>query len=71
VNKSGEIVFVWGDPYGNNHGAILSSGSYCVFDVPPSAGANTDADGINDSGEIVGHYTPIGTSVFSGYEGKL
>ena len=71
MNKSGEIAFVWGDPYGNNHGAILSSGSYYVFDVPPSAGANTDADGINDSGEIVGHYTPKGTSIFSGYEGKL
>jgi hypothetical protein len=71
INKNGNIVFVWGDPYGNNHGAILNAGSYYVYDVPPSLGANTSADGINDTGEIVGHFTPTGTSVTSGYSGKL
>jgi hypothetical protein len=56
---------------GNNHGAILNAGSYYVYDVPPSLGANTSADGINDTGEIVGHFTPTETSVTSGYSGKL
>lgn len=64
-------MFLWQDPYGNSHGAMLKAGSYYVFDVPPSAGANTDADGINDSGEIVGHFTPTGSSNVEGWEGKL
>ena len=71
INKTGEVVFLWQDPYGNSHGAMLKAGSYYVFDVPPSAGANTDADGINDSGEIVGHFTPTGSSNVEGWEGKL
>jgi probable HAF family extracellular repeat protein len=71
INKDGDIVFVWGDPYGNNHGAMLKAGSYYVFDVPPSLGANTDADGINDAGEIVGHFTPTGSSNSEGWQGKL
>ena len=71
INKTGEIVFLWQDVYGNNHGALLDKGSYYVFDVPPSVGAGTDADGINDSGEIVGHFTPTGSSNFEGWSGKL
>lgn len=71
INSAGDIVFVWGDPYGNNHGALLNAGSYFVFDLPASLGTGTDADGINDSGAIVGHFTPTGTSVFGAYEGKL
>ncbi|MGA2005758.1 MAG: hypothetical protein ABSG70_20460 [Terriglobales bacterium] len=71
INKSGDIVFLWQDTYGNDHGAILNAGSYYVFDVPASYGASTDADGINTSGEIVGHFTPTGSSNFEGWEGKL
>lgn len=71
INKDGDVVFLWQDIYGNSHGAILKAGSYYIFDVPLSDGASTDADGINAAGEIVGHFTPTGTSVTSGYEGKL
>ncbi len=71
INTAGDIMFVWGDPYGNNHAALLNAGSYFVFDMPASLGSGTDADGLNDSGAIVGHFTPTGTSVFGAYEGKL
>jgi len=71
INTQGDIVFVWGDRYGNNHAAILNAGSYYVFDVPASLGTGTDADGVNDFGQIVGHFTPTGTSVFEAYSGKL
>ncbi len=71
INSAGDIVFLWQDIYGNDHGAILEKGSYYVFDVPPADGASTDADGINSSGEIVGHYTPTGSSNTEGWEGKL
>ena len=71
INKAGDVVFLWGDPNYNFHGAILSKGAYYIFDVPPSLGAGTDADGINDTNEIVGHFTPTGTSVTQAYDGKL
>jgi hypothetical protein len=71
INKDGNVVFLWQDVYGNNHGALLDNGSYYVFDVPASAGSSTDADGINDSGELVGHFTPTGSSNTEGWQGKL
>jgi hypothetical protein len=71
INKAGEVVFLWLDYYSNAHGAILDGGSYYVFDVPASDGVGTDADGINDSGEMVGHFTPTGSSNVQGWEGKL
>jgi len=71
INKDGSVVFLWQDTYGNNHGALLDNGAYYVFDVPASSGSGTDADGINDSGELVGHYTPTGSSNTEGWDGKL
>jgi uncharacterized membrane protein len=52
------------DAAGNSHGFLLDQGSYTTLDVPGSI--NTYANGINDSGQIVGgYYTDVrGTQGF-------
>lgn len=71
INTNGDVVFLWQDIYGNNHGGTLSKGAYYVFDVPAADGTGTDAGGLNDTGTIVGHFTPAGSSSVEGFSGKL
>jgi probable HAF family extracellular repeat protein len=41
---------------GGTHGFLLDQGSYTTLDVPGSSSRFTVANGINDSGQIVGYY---------------
>ena len=52
INNRDEIVGVWIDSHNVHHGFILSEGRFRTIDLP---GATfTNAQGINDRGEIVG-----------------
>lgn len=68
INKNGDIVYSWYDGNGNVHGGLFSSGSFYLLDEP--AGSSTRADGINDSGLIVGRYLPAGSTQFKGFKGQ-
>ena len=54
INNRGEIGGVYFDADGNQHGFVLSNGTYTSIDVP--GGANTGVFSINATGEIVGSY---------------
>ena len=68
INPSGEIVGVYTDAVGKQHGFLLSGGQFTTIDVPGAlAGVAgtlpTVARGISPSGEIVGQYTtPVNSS---------
>jgi probable HAF family extracellular repeat protein len=67
INKSGNVVYTWYDFYGVDHGALLVSGSYYIFD--DASGTSTRADGINDSNLIVGRFLQTGsTTLYDGYK---
>jgi hypothetical protein len=68
INKTGNVVYSWQDFYGNFHGAILSAGSYYIFDAPN--GNNTRNDGLNDSNIFVGRFNPNGNQNYDGFTGK-
>ena len=56
INNRGQIIGDYGDPNGiNNHGFVITTGKFSVFDYPGTL--STQGYGINDSGEIVGSYT--------------
>ena len=46
------------NPPADRHAALKKGNDYYVFDFP--GGINSGALGINDSGEIVGFYSPAG-----------
>jgi hypothetical protein len=50
----GDIVGVTIDSSGNDHGFLLSDGSFTAIDVPGAG--STDANDINPRGDIVGDY---------------
>lgn len=68
VNSTGEIVGWYNDTSGVSHGFLLSGGTYTTLDPPGSV--STEADGINDAGDIVGSYCTTSECVSSG-EGGL
>jgi len=62
INDGGQIVGHYRNDSGN-HGFLLSGGTYTIIDDPleaggviPGQGTGTDAEGINDAGQIVGYY---------------
>lgn len=54
INDLGQIVGVYVDGSGVNHGYELSGGKFTTLDVPFTGATATFAYGINNSGEIVG-----------------
>jgi hypothetical protein len=70
INKSGNVVFGWYDLYTVEHAALLSGGSYYIFD--DAAGSQARADGINDTNLIVGRMLqPGSTTNYYGFKGTL
>jgi hypothetical protein len=62
INPAGDIVGVYTDGVGKQHGFLLSGGQFTTIDFPGAlAGVvgtlPTSANGINPAGEIVGNYT--------------
>lgn len=62
INPSGDIVGVFIDGVGKQHGFLLSGGQFTTIDVPGElAGVDgtlpTSANGISPAGDIVGNYT--------------
>ena len=55
INPAGDIVGVYTDAVGMQHGFLLSGGQYTTIDFPNAAA--TVARGISPGGEIVGTYT--------------
>ncbi len=60
VNDLGQIVGVYVDGSGVNHGYELSGGKFTTLDVPFTGAIATFAYGINNSGEIVGGWIDSG-----------
>jgi uncharacterized membrane protein len=57
VNSKGEIVGNWdSDQSSTGHGFVFSAGHITSFDVPNAIPNGTAANGLNDSGQIVGTY---------------
>jgi uncharacterized membrane protein len=57
INSRGEVVGNWDVGQSNTgHGFIFSGGRITSFDVPNAIPNGTAANGINDSGQIVGAY---------------
>jgi len=69
VNKNGSVVLTIFDFYGNSHGALLNGTTFYIFDDP--TGTSLRADGLNDSGLMVGRFIPNGNTVFQGFKGTL
>src|SRR5437763_874632 len=65
INNAGEIVGTYVDFESSAgggrpreaHGFIYSGGTYTKLPDPAGASGNTQANGINDAGQIVGAYT--------------
>lgn len=57
INSKGDIVGNWdSDQSSTGHGFVFSSGHITSFDVPNAIPNGTAANGLNDSGQIVGTY---------------
>jgi len=67
INADGDIVGLYLDTGGNQHGFLLSGGKYTSIDFPGAIA--TDARGIGPGGDIVGSYTnaPGGPANVHGY----
>ena len=67
INPGGEIVGLYKDTAGKQHGFLLSSGQFTSIDYPGAI--STDARGIGPGGEIVGAFTnmPGGPPNIHGY----
>ncbi len=57
VNNKGDVDGTYFDSNSAAHGVLLHGGKYYSFD-DPKASNSTRADGLNDTLEIVGRYTP-------------
>ena len=68
INPAGDIVGVYVDAQGEQHGFLLSHGVFSTIDFPGAA--RTDARGINPAGEIVGGYALPGENALGihGYQ---
>src|ERR1700731_1757327 len=55
INNAGQIVGVYQDGAGTQHGFLYSGGFFTTID-DPSATDGTNARSINDAGQIVGSY---------------
>ena len=55
INAAGDIVGVYTDAVGKQHGFLLSRGQFTTIDFPDAVA--TSANGISPSGDIVGNYT--------------
>ena len=66
INPNGDIVGIYGDASFNEHGFLLKDGVFKSIDVPGSlvgvsGTLQTEANGINGAGDIVGDYfAPLG-----------
>ena len=61
IGPRGEIVGIYGDASFNEHGFLLKNGTFTTIDVPGalvgvSGTLQTEANGINGDGDIVGDY---------------
>lgn len=67
INPGGEVVGVYTDTTGHQHGFLLSGGQFTSIDFPGAIA--TDARGISPSGDIVGSYidSPGGIPNTHGY----
>ena len=54
INSRGDIIGASIDGNGNDHGFLLSKGTFTTIDVPGAI--STDTNGINSRGDIVGDY---------------
>jgi probable HAF family extracellular repeat protein len=61
INNQDQIVGVYVDADGAEHGFLLSRGTFTTIDVPNSV--TTDAFGINDRGQIVGLFVDTNGAV--------
>ena len=66
INDRGEIVGLYIDANGNQHGFVWCDGTYTTVDVPGES--NTGVFSINAKGEIVGSYDDA-SGVTHGYLG--
>ncbi len=64
INTTGEIVGIYFDLSGNQHGFLDNAGTFTTLDI--GGGGTTTPFDINDSGEIVGYYTDT-SSVSHGF----
>src|SRR5215472_15421043 len=55
INPGGEIVGIYRDTAGKQHGFLLSGGNFSSIDYPGAIA--TDARGISPGGDIVGAFT--------------
>lgn len=55
INPAGDIVGVYTDAVGGQHGFLLSNGQFTTLDFPDAI--STSARGISPTGDIVGSYT--------------
>jgi hypothetical protein len=62
INDLGEIVGDYLDSSGVYHGFELSDKKFTTIDVPFAGAAGTNADAINNSGEIVGSWSDSGVT---------
>jgi probable HAF family extracellular repeat protein len=69
INNRNQAVFAWVDSSGNTHGELWSRGVFTQLDFPGST--NTHADGINDSGLILGFYVPSTGTQDQGFKAKV
>jgi probable HAF family extracellular repeat protein len=60
INAFGQIVGTYFNSGSGEHGFLYSGGNYLTIDVPGSGNSYTHANGINDSVQIVGHYSGSG-----------
>jgi probable HAF family extracellular repeat protein len=67
INNKGDIDGTYYDSSGNRHGWLLHAGKYYDVDDPKGPNGTRD-DGINDSLEMVGRYTPTGGSNSLGFK---
>jgi len=67
INPGGDIVGIYRDTAGKQHGFLLSAGNFSSIDYPGAIA--TDARGINPGGDIVGSFTnaPGGPPNIHGY----
>lgn len=67
INDGGQIVGIFQDALGNDHGFLDSGGSFTTIDVPGAIPGTTFVSGINDSGQIVGSFTSAPGALSHGF----
>jgi hypothetical protein len=67
INDAGAVVYSWIGPDLADHGGLFMGGAFYLLDVPN--GSSTRADGLNNSGLIVGRYLLPDDINFAGFKG--